>query len=619
MKKMVVFTLVLLTVSVSAHAMTVSQEWDKTYWGSGHDEITAIQQTMDGGYIVAGYTASFGVGNTDIWILKLNVSGDIAWQKTYGTSRNGEIAHSIQQTTDGGYIVAGRIGYIVETPPGYPKAITLDILVLKLDSNGNIIWQKTYGSEGDESNAFIQVTSDGGYIVLCTATSFGAGNRDLWVIKLDSRGDVTWQKAYGGSGDEGTGVDNFKHSIQETSDGGYIIANQTRSFGAGDSDIWVLKLNGTGSIMWEKTYGGTYRDDAFSIQQTDDEGYVVAGVTSSFGAGSFDFWVLKLHSSGDIDWQKTYGGSDSDYSSSIQQTIDGGYIIAGNGIDTNLLILKINTIGDITWWRTYTEDHAGYFPSIQQTLDGGYIVGTNSKEDVIGWWDGWVLKVDENGEIGDCQVIETPDIITSNSYATGQDTNATVTITNAAVTDANMIIEDTLAENSVLCYYEDPNDTDGDGIENTPGGTMASSMFLADEDNCPDMPNGPYLGTCTAGVTYKIGRPCINDVECGTDGFCSMYQEDSNGDGIGDACYLCECDFDCSGGVDANDVTSFLVDYGRSTFFNPCTNDDPCSGDVDCNGSCDADDVTMLLQDFGRSQFNNPCPACEVGDWCVYP
>jgi hypothetical protein len=151
-------------------------------------------------------------------------------------------------------------------------------------------------------------------------------------------------------------------------------------------------------------------------------------------------------------------------------------------------------------------------------------------------------------------------------------------------------------------------DVDADGIE-------------SDYDNCPETPNGSDGGTCTEGSNAFIGEPCMNDTDCGDGGFCSMEQEDlfpPQGNNIGDACD-CECDFDCSGGVDANDVTAFLGDFGRSTFNNPCTNTTPCNGDVDCNVNVDAGDIVMFLQDFGRSPFNNPCPTCVAGAWCVYP
>jgi hypothetical protein len=150
----------------------------------------------------------------------------------------------------------------------------------------------------------------------------------------------------------------------------------------------------------------------------------------------------------------------------------------------------------------------------------------------------------------------------------------------------------------------DDTDSDGDGISDL-------------EDNCLETPNGPNLGTCTSGTT---GTTCVVDGECGSGGFCSTNQEDTyppDGNGIGDACD-CEADFNCDGNVDATEVDAFLADFGRSTFFEPCTNADPCNGDFDCNVSVDALDVSKFLEDFGRSIFNNPCPACVAGDWCVY-
>jgi hypothetical protein len=149
------------------------------------------------------------------------------------------------------------------------------------------------------------------------------------------------------------------------------------------------------------------------------------------------------------------------------------------------------------------------------------------------------------------------------------------------------------------------NDFDKDGIANG-------------EDNCPDTPNGPSGGTCTEGVSYKIARPCLSDGECGDGGFCSMNQEDSNKNGIGDACYLCEADFTCDGDVDADDMAEILNHFGRSQYFNPCETGNPCNGDFTCDGDLDANDVAKFLEDFARSQFNNPCPFCIEGDWCVY-
>jgi uncharacterized delta-60 repeat protein len=270
-----IFGLVLLTTGIAS-----AGQWANTYGGTNYDYANSIQQTSDGGYIVAGETYSFGAVNSDAWVLKLKPDGTVDWQKTYGGT-NYDSAYSIQQTSDGGYIVAG---YTESFGAG-----NVDAWVLKLKPDGTVDWQKTYGGADDDSANSIQQTSDGGYIV-AGETSFGAGYGDAWVLKLKPDGTVDWQKTYGGAADD------YANSIQQTSDGGYIVAGATISFGAGNDDAWVLKLKPDGTVDWQKTYGGTNDDFASSIQQTSDGGYIVAGETYSFGAGNDDAWVLKLKS-----------------------------------------------------------------------------------------------------------------------------------------------------------------------------------------------------------------------------------------------------------------------------------------------------------------------------------
>jgi uncharacterized delta-60 repeat protein len=317
--------------------------WAKTYGALDPDIAYSIQQTSDGGFIVAGTTSSLGAGSGDFWILKLNSNGTVAWQKTYGGTDSDD-PYSIQQTSDGGFIVAGTTGSF--------GAGSGDFWILKLNGDGTVAWQKTYGGTGYDDPYSIQQTSDGGYIVAGETTSFGTMNFDLWVLKLNAGGSVAWQKTYGGTSD------GYPNSIQQTSDGGYIVAGRTASFGAGGLDIWVLKLNADGSIAWQKTYGGSDNDAAYSIQQTSDGGYIVAGGFDSFGTGILDIWVLKLNADGSIAWQKTYGGSGFEFSPSIQQTSDGGYIVTGRTASfgaggTDIWVLKLNADGSIAWQKTY--------------------------------------------------------------------------------------------------------------------------------------------------------------------------------------------------------------------------------------------------------------------------
>ncbi|MCD4749124.1 MAG: hypothetical protein K8R59_07105, partial [Thermoanaerobaculales bacterium] len=244
MKKIIMFVIFSI-LSIGVTSAYGELFWAKTYGGSESDFAYSIQKTNDTGFIVAGHTYTFGAGSSDYWILKLDTNGVVEWQKTYGES-SADYAGFIQQTNDGGYVVAGE------------NWSYFDCWVLKLDSSGTVEWQKVYGgSEQDRVNC-IQQTTDGGYIVCGFTSSYGAGNADYWVLKLDSSGNIEWQKAYGRSDSD------YARSIQQTSDGGYIVAGFIDAYGAGSPDYWVLKLDSSGNIEWQKTYGGSEHDYAKS-------------------------------------------------------------------------------------------------------------------------------------------------------------------------------------------------------------------------------------------------------------------------------------------------------------------------------------------------------------------
>jgi hypothetical protein len=305
-------------------------QWAKTYGGASDDEAYSVQQTSDGGYIVAGATTSFGAGGNDILLIKTDAFGNVQWAKAYG-GINADFAYSVQQTSDGGYIVAGET---------YSFGTGGDILLIKTDANGNLEWAKTYGGTGTERASSVQQTSDGGYILAGTTNSFGAGSNDFFLIKTNAFGNVQWAKTYGEAGGDGA------YSVQQTSDGGYIVAGYTDSFGAGINDILLIKINASGNLQWAKTYGGTNWDEALSVQQTSDGGYIVAGNTRSFGAGLDDIFLIKTDVNGNIQWAKTYGGAIYDRAYSVQQTSDGGYIVAGETYP-RVFLIKTDANGDI--------------------------------------------------------------------------------------------------------------------------------------------------------------------------------------------------------------------------------------------------------------------------------
>jgi hypothetical protein len=288
--------------------------WSKTFGGIDNDAGNSVQQTSDGGYIIAGFTESYGAGSGDVWLIRSDSSGDVAWNQTFGGSGRG-YGYSVQQTSDGGYIIAGFT-------ESY-GAGSGDIWLIKTDSSGDVAWNQTFGGSGGDFSTSVQQTSDGGYIIAGATQSYGTGMDDVWLIKTDSSGDVAWNQTFGDSGPD------YGYSVQQTSDGGYIIAGATQSYGTRDFDVWLIKTDSSGDVAWNKTFGGSGHDYGRSDQQTSDGGYIITWFTLSYGAGESDVWVIKTDPSGGEEWKKSFGGSDSDYGTSAQQTSDGGYIIAG--------------------------------------------------------------------------------------------------------------------------------------------------------------------------------------------------------------------------------------------------------------------------------------------------
>jgi hypothetical protein len=362
-------------------AIAPQTQWNKTYGGTDDDTGHSVQQTGDGGYILAGSRSS-GTGSRDFWLLKIDAGGTQQWSKTYGGTEF-DVARYVQKTSDGGYILAGDTDSF---GAGYE-----DFWLVKTDSSGNQQWNKTYGGIGSEMAFSAQQTSDGGYIIAGCTTSFGAGGWDFWLVKTSSVGTQQWNKTYGGSNDDAA------NSVQQTSDGGYIVAGGTKSFGAGEYDFWLVKTSSVGTQQWSKTYGGIHYDAANSVRQTSDGGYIVVGYTGSSGAGAEDFWLVKTDSAGNEQWNKTYGGTGEDYPDSVQQVFDGGYIVAGHTSSfgagsSDFWLVKTDPSGNHQWNKTYGGHDIDYAHSIQQTGDGGYIVVGSTESFGAGGWDLWVVK-----------------------------------------------------------------------------------------------------------------------------------------------------------------------------------------------------------------------------------
>lgn len=437
-----VFILFLIFASGSEAAF----RWARAYGGDESDYFNSLQQTADGGYVFAGSTRSFGAEWNDAWVVKLDCNGRVSWGKRYGGTdwSDWDSAGSIRQTADGGYIIAGETWSF--------GAGSSDAWVMKLNGSGSIIWQKTYGgSDGDQADC-VRQTGDGGFIVAGSTRSFGT-SKDIWVFKLNSSGVIQWEKTYGGTDGEEDAL------VEQTADGGYIVAARTWSFGAGYVDIWFLKLYENGNVDWERTYGGTGWDEVNTIRQTSDNGYIIAGTTGSFGLGHSEnnVWLIKLAQNGILSWQKTYGGNkmyESSNGSFLDITSDGNFIVAGSTESfgagwSDIWVLKINTSGQILWEKRYgTDDDSDPAYFIQQTSDGGYMVaGSNDilEDDNT---DIYLYKLDENGDLPPCisgfethttdATVSIPSLPWIIVYTYNvQDTTATVSNSTAAVTNTS--------------------------------------------------------------------------------------------------------------------------------------------------------------------------------------
>lgn len=377
------------TVSASSSSPTI---WSKVYGGALDDEAAALVQTSDGGYVIAGTTHSFGAGSADFWLFKIDANGTVEWNQTYG-GLGADVAVAMVQTSDGGYAIAGETYSF--------GAGDSDFWLVKVDSSGSIQWNRTYGEPTADGAKSVIQTSDGGYALAGYLTENNTG-RDLWLVKTDSAGNMQWNRTYGG-----TGSDNA-NSVIQTGNGGYALAGTTKSFSFDiSSDGWLVKTDSDGNMEWNKTYDGDGGfDGANSLVQTSDGGYTFAGHTGGFIGQNV--WIVKTDSNGSIVWEEIWDIPEPTQTNSLIQTRDEGYAVTGwtesldglYGFRNYLFLVKVDLNGNIQWNSTYEGlgDSKALFAV--QTDDGGYaLAGTTRTTEEGAYYDIWFAKVDSSGEI----------------------------------------------------------------------------------------------------------------------------------------------------------------------------------------------------------------------------
>jgi hypothetical protein len=380
--------------------------WTADYGGAYTEEGYAGVRTSDGGYAVLGSTYSFGAGDHDIYLVRLDSLGDTLWSRTYGGAGT-EHGYDILQTADGGFVVVGSTYSF--------GAGNYDVYLLRLDFVGGLIWSRTFGGAAKDIGRSIRATSDGGYIIGGSTASFGAGYDDFYLIKTNATGDMLWARAYGGVGGESA------FAVRPTPGGGYILCGATGSFGVGYSSLYAVKTNSNGDTLWTSTFGGALADMGYAVEVSTDGGLVFVGATASFGAGQYDIYLVKTDPNGLFEWERTYGGAAEDRGYSVRPTADGGFLIAGTTASYgagafDAVAIRTDPLGIAEWQRTYGGSKSDYcFASV--TDNNAWVLVGHTFSYGAGASDIFINKISAQGAT---PVEEDPELLLPKNFALRQ-------------------------------------------------------------------------------------------------------------------------------------------------------------------------------------------------------
>jgi len=381
--------MICLTILLSGNQCFAQVNFQKAFGGSSFDGCSNAALTSDSGYILTGFTESTGAGSRDLILIRTNSTGDTIWTGAYGGIQSDE-GYAVVETFDGGFVAAGFTESF--------HALSPDIYVLKTNSNGNLLWSRRFDSSADDLAFSIQQTSDSGFILTGRTTKISVSDNDLFLIRLNSSGDTVWTKLFNrlSFNDEG-------YSVIQSYDGGFMITGQTQ-YGFSDTDILMIKTDGNGDISWSNSYGGLNLEYGWQVQQTPDSGYVVAGSSSS-NAGNYDFTLLKTDSLGNPEISNVYEGADDDQAKSLMQTSDGGFVLAGSSnsftaLNTDAYVIRTDQFGNPIWSRTYGGTNSESGISILPSTGIGYVLSGNTTTFGGGVYDCYLLRTDSSGNAG---------------------------------------------------------------------------------------------------------------------------------------------------------------------------------------------------------------------------
>jgi hypothetical protein len=361
-----------------------------TFGEAGRDWASSVQQTADGGFVIAGGTQSFGAGKSDVWLIKTDEEGNKEWSRTFGGTER-DWAVSVQQTADGGFVIAGGTESF--------GAGRSDVWLIKTDEEGNKEWSRTFGGAEWDEACSVKQTADGGFIIAGDTASFGAGQHDVWLIETDEEGNREWSRTFGGTDVERA------YSVQQTTDSSFIMVG-SRMAGlvpppALESDCLVIKTDHQGNKEWSRTFDGSWTDSGAYVEQTRDGGFIIAGSRGRralIGAGDADFWLIKTDEEGNKEWSQSYGGRQWEWATCVQQTRDGGFIIFGTtrsfgAGDTDFWLVKTDQRGNEEWNKTFGGTYWDCGGSVQQLSDGGFIIVASIGDKIGDDKDVWLIRL----------------------------------------------------------------------------------------------------------------------------------------------------------------------------------------------------------------------------------